>query len=192
LKSILPDIVSAMERHGHMDLDAEVKMRLLSASASTIDRMLALVRRQARPRKKQRKSSKVNKKIPIRTFADWNDLDPGYLEIDFVVHCGGSMTGTFIHTLAVTDICSGWTDCIPLLARGQSLVVEGLDALFEQIPFPIRGIDSDNDSAFINDTLLEFCKARQIEFTRSRAYRKNYQAWIEQKKRCRRSSTRWV
>jgi hypothetical protein len=181
LKAILPDFVDAMERHRHLNLDTEVKNKLLSASASTIDRLLAPIRSQAKPRKKRRKSPKVNKKIPVRTFTDWNDPNPGYLEIDFVVHCGGSMAGTYIHSLVATDVCSGWTDCLPLLAREQSLVVEGLEALFRQIPFHILGIDSDNDSAFINDTLLDFCKEHQIEFTRSRAYRKNDQAWIEQK-----------
>jgi hypothetical protein len=91
------------------------------------------------------------------------------------------MAGSFIHTLAVTDICSGWIECIPLLAREQSLVVEGLEAIRQQLPFAILGIDSDNDSAFICDTLLEYSKAQHIIFTRSRAYRKNDQAWIEQK-----------
>jgi len=181
LKAILPDLVDSMERHGHLNLDTEVKKRLLLASASTIDRLLAPAREPSSSRKKRGKRTKVNKKIPIRTFSDWNDPGPGFLEIDFVVHCGGSMADSFIHTLAVTDICSGWTDCLPLLARSQSLVVEGLDALFRQIPFPILGIDSDNDSAFINETLLAFSKKHGIEFTRSRAYRKNDQAWIEQK-----------
>ena len=91
------------------------------------------------------------------------------------------MTGSFVNTLVATDVCSGWTEFVPLLAREQSLVVEGLEVLIQRIPFSVRGIDSDNDSAFINDTLLMFCKQHQIEFTRSRAYHKNDQAWIEQK-----------
>jgi hypothetical protein len=117
----------------------------------------------------------------VRTFGDWDVPPPGFLEIDFVVHCGGSMSGSFIHTLAATDICSGWVECVPLLAREQALVVEGLEAIGRQLPFPILGIDSDNDSAFICDMLLEYSKTRHIKFTRSRAYRKNDQAWIEQK-----------
>ena len=91
------------------------------------------------------------------------------------------MIGSFIHTLVGTDVSSGWTEFVPLLAREQSLVVEGLDVIFRQIPFPVLGIDSDNDGAFINDTLLTFCREHQIEFTRSRAYHKNDQAWVEQK-----------
>ena len=91
------------------------------------------------------------------------------------------MAGSFIHTLITTDVSSGWTEFIHLLAREQSLVVEGLDAIFQHIPFPVLGIDSDNDSAFINDTLLTFCQKHNVEVTRSRAYHKNDQAWIEQK-----------
>jgi len=181
LKAIIPDLVDAMERHGHLDLDAELRKRLLSASAATIDRLLAPVRKHTQSRRKRRRRSKVSKKVPVRTFADWNEPIPGFFEIDFVVHCGGSMADSFIHTLVATDICSGWTECVPLLVREQSLVVEGLDALCRQVPLPVLGIDSDNDGAFINDSLLEYCEAHQIEFTRSRAYHKNDQAWVEQK-----------
>ena len=181
LKAILPDLIAALERHGHLALDDYVRERLLVVSAATIDRLLVPVRAQARPRRKSRQPSKAREAIAVRTFADWREPDPGYLEIDFVVHCGGSMSDAFIHTLVATDVCSGWTECVPLLAREQSLVVEALDILFRRIPFPVRGVDSDNDGAFINDTRLGFCNARQLEFTRSRPYRKNDQAWVEQK-----------
>jgi hypothetical protein len=181
LHAIIPDLIAALERHGHLGLDQQVRERLLVISAATIDRLLRPVRARARPRRKRRQPSKAREAIPVRTFADWRKPEPGYLEIDFVAHCGGSMSGTFLHTLVATDVCSGWTECVPLLAREQSLVVEALDLLFRRIPFPVRGVDSDNDGAFINDSLLEFCQARQVEFTRCRAYRKNDQAWVEQK-----------
>lgn len=181
LKAILPELLDAMERHGHLSLDPEVRSRVLRISAATIDRLLKPIRSGSQSRRKQRRISKVGKKIPVRTFADWGHPDPGYLEIDFVVHSGGSMTGSFIHTLVATDVCSGWTEFVPLLVKEQSLVVEGLEVLFDQIPFPVLGIDSDNDSAFINDTLLAFCQKHHVEFTRSRPYHKNDQAWVEQK-----------
>ena len=117
----------------------------------------------------------------IRTFADWKDPEPGFLEIDFVSHGGASMQGVFLWSLVATDVCSGWTEMIPLVAREQSLVVEGLGVLRHQFPMPIRGIDTDNDGAFINETLLAYCQEQKLEFTRSRAYQKNDQAWIEQK-----------
>jgi hypothetical protein len=162
-------------------LDGHVRELLLAVSAATIDRMLAPIRREAKPRKKRRRHPKTREAVPIRTFADWQEPKPGYLEIDFVAHCGGSMSGEVIHTLVATDVCSGWTECVPLLAREQSLVAEALDIVFQRMPFPARGIDSDNDSAFINETLLAFCAARRIEFTRCRARQKNDQAWVEQK-----------
>lgn len=123
----------------------------------------------------------MSRDIRIRTFSDWDDPPPGFLEIDFVEHNGGSSAGAFIHTLAGVDVCSEWVESVPLLAKNQSLVVEALEVIRRQFPFPALGIDSDNDSAFINDILLGYCEAHSIEFTRSRAYRKNDQAWIEQK-----------
>ena len=86
-----------------------------------------------------------------------------------------------IHSLLATDICTGWTGAVPLLAREQSLVVAGPEAIGRQLPFPRKGIDSDNDNVFINETLIKYCAERGIEFTRSRPYRKKDQAWIEQK-----------
>jgi hypothetical protein len=181
LKAILPSLVDAMERHGHLNLSSDVKKKLLNISSATIDRLLCSVRNSSQSKKTRRRSKKVGQQVPVRTFADWGSPDPGYLEIDFVFHAGGVMIGSFIHTLVGTDVSTGWTEFIPLLVREQSLVVEGLDVMFRQAPFRILGIDSDNDSAFINDTLLGFCRKNQIQFTRSRAYQKNDQAWVEQK-----------
>lgn len=183
LKAILPELVESMERHGHLALDEEIRRHVLCVSAATIDRLLRPIRDQAGSRKKRQRSSpkKASRKIEVRTFADWNDLGPGNLEIDFVVHSGGSMAGSMIHSLVATDVCSGWIEVIPLLAREQSLVVEALEVIGYQIPIPIVGINSDNDSAFINDTLLSYCEYNQIKFTRARPYHKNDQAWVEQK-----------
>jgi hypothetical protein len=181
LKAILPSFVDAMERHGHLNLNPDVRKQLLKISAATIDRLLCSIRNSSQSKRGKHRSKNIGKQVPIRTFADWESPSPGYLEIDFVVHAGGLMAGSFIHTLVGTDVSSGWTEFVPLLAREQSLVVEGLDVIFKQTPFPVVGIDSDNDSAFINDTLLTFCREHHIEFTRSRAYHKNDQAWVEQK-----------
>ena len=181
LKEILPSLVDAMERHDHLSLDRGVRKRLLSASAATIDRLLRPIRSKARGPKKRTSAKKVNKQIPIRTFADWNEPAPGYLEVDFVAHSGGSTAGELIHGFVATNVCSGWTESVPLLAREQSLVVEGLEVIRKQFPIPILGIDTDNDGAFINDTLLSYGEEQQLEFTRSRAHQKNDQAWIEQK-----------
>jgi hypothetical protein len=181
LKAAIPVLLAAMERHGHLQLDATVRERVLSVSPATIDRLLAPVRKSAGSRRRRRRVRRLDREIPIKTFQDWTDTTPGHLEIDLVVHGGGSMGGECLHSLVVTDVCSGWTEAVALLAREQSLVVEGLDQIRKQVPVPVLGIDSDNDSAFLNDTLADYCKREKITFTRSRAYRKNDQAWIEQK-----------
>ena len=180
LKAALPSMVESLERHGHLDLDPDVRERLFSVSASTMDRLLRPVREQAGSRRRLKRRRKMGSRVPVRTFMDWNEPGPGYLEIDLVAHGGGGVSGAFIHSLVVTDISSGWTEAVPLLAREQSLVVEGLEAISNVFPVPVRGIDSDNDSVFINETLVGYCEENEIEFTRSRAYRKNDQAWIEQ------------
>ena len=181
LKAVLPSMVKSLERHDHLDLAPGVRRRLFSASAATIDRLLRPIREQAGSRRKRKQKRKMGSRIPVRTFSDWKEPEPGYLEIDLVAHCGGTVTGSYISSLVVTDVCSGWTEAIPLVAREQTLVVAGLEAVSRVFPVPIRGINSDNDSVFINETLLSYCTDRGIEFTRSRAYRKNDQAWIEQK-----------
>ena len=181
LKAALPHLVESMERHGHLDLGPEVRERLLAASAATLDRLLKPVRATVASRRKRRRNLSAGRHISVRTFADWDRPPPGFLEIDLVAHCGDNIGGSFIYSLVATDVCTGWTEAVPLLAREQSLVVTGLAAIAKQLPFPVLGIDSDNDSVFINDTLTEYCADRGIEFTRSRAYRKNDQAWIEQK-----------
>jgi hypothetical protein len=181
LKVALPSLIAALEKHDHLKLDQLVRERLLAVSAATMDRLLASIRGEAGSRKRKRRKTKPSKQIPIRTFSDWEEPTPGFLEIDFVLHCGASVAGSYLHSLVVTDVCSGWVEAVPLLAREQSLVVEGLELIRSRMPIAVLGIDSDNDSAFINDTLLTHCQQHQIEFTRCRAYQKNDQAWIEQK-----------
>ena len=138
----------------------------------------------------------MSKRVPVRTYNDRDRPPPGFLEIDLVAHCGGPVSVSFINSLVATGVCTGWTgavplvatgvctgwtEAVPLLAREQSLVVACLEAIGQRLPCPIRGIDSDNDSVFINETLVQYCAGRGIEFTRSRAHRSNDQAWIEQK-----------
>lgn len=181
LKAAIPNMIRALEKHGHLQLDSAVRKLVLAVSAATIDRMLLPVRKGAGARRRRHSRKKVSQAIPIKTFTEWKDTAPGFLEIDFVVHGGGSMAGEYLHSLVVTDVCSGWVEAVPLLAREQNLVIAGLDRIREQLPIPMRGIDSDNDGAFINDTLASYCRGANIAFTRSRPHHKNDQAWIEQK-----------
>ena len=182
LKQVVPALVGAMERHGHLRLNVEVRQRLLAMSAATMDRLLKPVRDVGKQgRRRASLSTPLRKSIAVRTFGDWNDPPPGFFEMDFVAHCGGSVAGSHVHTLAVTDIASGWTVGAAMVVREQQLVIETVQAIRAKLPFPMLGLDVDNDSAFINDTLFGYCKSEKLELTRSRAYRKNDQAWIEQK-----------
>ena len=183
LKALLPTLVPALEHHGHLSLDPAVRERLLAVSAATIDRRLASARAVTAGQRRRRRSALngLRGSVPVRTFGDWKDPAPGFVEADLVAHCGGTLSGSFVWSLVLTDIASGWTECVPLLVREARLVVDALDHLRGALPFPLRGIDTDNGSEFVNEVLVAFCREQGIEFTRSRPYRKNDQAWVEQK-----------
>jgi hypothetical protein len=117
----------------------------------------------------------------VRTFTDWDDAKPGFLEMDLVAHCGDTIAGQYLQTLTATDVRSGWTECLALPQRSQRAVSAAMVELQARLPFPLLGVDSDNDSVFINDTLKRFCEMEQVTFTRSRPYKKNDQCYVEQK-----------
>lgn len=180
LQPFLPTLVAALERHNELCLDEETRTQLLQMSASTIDRKLALFR-QGHGQTTTKPGTLLRESIPIRTFAEWDDAVPGFVEVDLVAHCGDSTEGQSIQTLTAVDIRTGWTECLPLAHRSQVTVSAAVVDLRSRLPFPLLGIDSDNDSAFINDTLTRYCRQEQLTFTRSRPYRKNDQAHVEQK-----------
>ena len=182
LKQITPVLLEAMERHGHVCMDAEIRSRVLAISAATMDRLLRPIReRSTQGRRRNRVSTALRKSIPVRTSGGWNDPEPGFFEMDFVAHCGSSVSGSHLHSLVLTDIASGWTEAAAMVVREQSLVVETVQHIRTRLPFGMLGLDVDNDSAFINETMLAYCQEQGIEFTRSRAYHKNDQARVEQK-----------
>ena len=184
LKALIPMLIDAMERHGHLDLDPVIKTKVLQVSAATIDRVLAPARLHIDGQRKRRKGvgAAIRRSIPVRTFADWRDPPPGFFEIDMVEHCGGVKTnGDFVHTLTMTDIASGWTECVAMRMREQMLIVEAFEKVASELPFAMLGVDSDNDSAFMSQSVFDYCKGHGLEQTRSRAYKKNDQAWVEQK-----------
>ena len=183
LRPLLPILVEAMEQHGHLQLVPEVRARLLAISAATIDRALRDVRQQAGTAKRRRSppSAAIRRSVPVRTFDGWDDPSPGFVEADLVAHSGPVARGSFVQTLVLTDIATGWTECAPLLVREQRLLTEVLGELRKLLPFPLLGLDTDNDSVFMNETVRDYCQQAGIEFTRCRPYRKNDQAWVEQK-----------
>lgn len=182
LQPFLPEMVSVLERCEEMQLTPDVKELLLSMSRSTIDRCLQPARFEQRKGLSTTKPGTLLKKaIPVRTFADWDDARPGFLEIDLVAHCGETTAGQYLNTLTAVDIATGWVECVPILHRSQSQVSAAICALRNRLPFDLLGLDSDNGGEFINETLYAYCLTEKITFTRSRPYKKNDQAHVEQK-----------
>jgi len=182
LHPYLPEGIKVLERCGELRLSPETKTLLLRMSRSSIDRCLAPVRfNQPHGRSTTKPGTLLKKNIPIRTFADWDEDKPGFLEIDCVAHSGDNISGQYLYTLTCTDICTGWTEPLALPRRSQEAVCTAIDLMRPQLPFDLLGIDSDNGSEFINDLLYRYCQDAHITFTRSRPYQKNDQAHVEQK-----------
>ena len=181
LKALLPIPLPALERNGHLKLDETIRPKILAMSASTIDRLLRVPRKATRFNKPRRVVPEPRRRIPIRTFADWHEPPPGSMEMDLVSHCGEVNRGSYVHSLVLTDIASGWIEAAPLVVREGSLVVETVERIRVGLPFALRALDVDNGTEFVNDRLIEYCLGHGIELSRSRPYRKNDQAWVEQK-----------
>ena len=180
---MIPTLLPALQQHGRLELSEGEQAQLFAVSAATIDRMLGDVRVAAAGGRRRRVGfySAIRREVPIRTFNDWKDPAPGFCEVDMVAHGGTSVAGSFIQTLTMVDVATGWTECLPLVTRGGSLVVEALKRAQSLFPWLLRGVDFDNDSAFMNEVVVPWCRGQKLEVTRSRAYKKNDQAFVEQK-----------
>ena len=183
LHPFLPEGVQILERCDVLSLSPQTKQLLLSMSRATIDRCLKNARfiHPQHGLSTTKPGSLLKQAIPIRTFTPWEDERPGFLEIDLVAHCGSSVAGSYLNTLTATDIATTWTDFRALPNKTQAAVSQAIVELRQELPFPLLGLDSDNGSEFINDTLYRYCLSEQITFTRSRPYQKNDQAHVEQK-----------
>ena len=182
LQPFLPEAIRVLERCKAIELSKDTKELLLKISSASIDRCLRPVRIKSRHGLSTTKPGNLLKKsIAVRTFTEWSEERPGFMEIDLVAHCGDNTTGQFLNTLTCTDVCTSWTDITGLPRRSQEAVCEAIHQMRQRLPFPLLGIDSDNGSEFINDLLYRYCLDAKITFTRSRPYQKNDQAHVEQK-----------
>ena len=183
LAPMLSELVAVLRRFGELVIDDDTAALLAGMSAATIDRRLAPERRkhQLKGRSHTKPGSLLKSQIPIRTWADWDDARPGFVEIDLVGHDGGNAAGEYAFTLTVTDIATGWTENSSVRNKARKWVLAALDDIAKTMPFPILGVDSDNGSEFINHHLLTWCEQRQITFTRSRPGNKNDGCHVEQK-----------
>jgi hypothetical protein len=178
--------IDALERHGELALSEGQRAQLLAMSARTIDRLLAERRRRLRlkGRAMTKPGTLLKSAIPVRTFADWNEAKPGFLEIDLVAHEGGDPRGEFAYSLCATDVASGWTEPRVVRNRARCWTLEALKEIRASLPFPLLGIDSDNGSEFINAHLATWTAEQKISFTRGRPNEKNDSCYVEQKNWC--------
>lgn len=183
LKPFLGELVKVMRQHGELAVSAGVEAEVCQMSASTIDRSLHPYRRLGgrRPFTTTKPGSLLKSSIPIRTFADWQENRPGFLEVDLVPHCGDSSEGFYLTTLSTVDVASGWSECIGVWGKGQERVGAAVHRVRQRLPLPLLGLDSDNGSEFINQHLYRYCQREGITFTRSRSYKKNDSCHVEQK-----------
>ena len=183
LAAALPDLVPRLRRFKELAIEDGTAALLLKIAPATIDRRLKVDRVKLDPRGRShtKPGTLLKDSIPMRTWAEWDDAVPGFVEIDLVGHEGGNSRGEFCFTLTITDICTGWTETRSVRNKAQKWVFAAIKEATAAFPFPIRGIDSDNGSEFINWGLLRWCEQEQLTFTRSRSGNKNDGAHVEQK-----------
>lgn len=183
LAPALKEVVPRLQRFREISVDTEVKRKLLNISPATIDRLLAKERRKQtiKGRSNTKPGTLLRNQIPVRTFSDWDEQRPGFVEVDLVGHDGGDGSGEFAQTLDVTDVCTTWTETEAVRNKAQKWVFDALKDIRERMPFPLLGIDSDSGGEFINHHLFRYCQQEGITFTRTRSYRKNDNCFVEQK-----------
>ncbi len=179
----LPELVGILKRKGELSLAEETETQLCRMSASTIDRLLRRWRGSGTRRglSTTKPGTLLKNSIPVRTFSEWNENKPGFLEAELVAHCGDSTQGFYLTTLSTVDVATGWCEPVAVWGKGQERVGGAVHRVREHLPMPMLGLDSDNGSEFINQGLKDYCQRWGITFTRSRSYKKNDSCHVEQK-----------
>jgi hypothetical protein len=183
LRVALKEIIPVLKQNFEIQVSRDDEQKLLKMSAATIDRLLADERKKynLKGRSQTKPGTLLKHQIPIRTFREWDESQPGFVEIDLVGHDGGDGSGDFCQTLDVTDVHTGWTETEAVRNKAQVRVFKALTDISQRLPFQLRGIDSDNGSEFINNELYRYCIKEQITFTRTRPHRKNDNCFVEEK-----------
>lgn len=166
-------------------LDDQLKTKLAAISPATIDRLLKPVRVKyaGKGRCGTKPGTLLKNQIPIQNNI-WDCSQPGFFEADTVAHCGNSLAGDFAWSLTFTDIATTWTENRAVWNKGAHGVLERIKDIEKSLVFPIRGFDCDNGSEFLNYHLFRYFTDRPVhavQFTRSRPYKKNDNAHVEQK-----------
>ncbi len=182
-RPFLPELIGILRRKGELIITDEIGAQLCRMSASTIDRVLRRWRLTA-PRHgltTTKPGTLLKNAIPVRTFSEWSENKPGFLEVDLVAHCGDSTEGIYLNTLSAVDVATGWYEPVVVWGKGQARVGGAIYNVSQRLPMPLLGLDSDNGSEFINQSLYDYCRRNKITFTRSRSYKKNDSCHVEQK-----------
>jgi hypothetical protein len=183
LQPFLPELLDRLLAFGALPLTPDTATALRRVSAATLKRLLAPIRatRPLRGRGMTRAGTWLKHQIPIRTFAEWDDARPGFLEGDLVAHCGPTTAGFYLFTLCAVDIVTAWTELHAVWGKHQERVGGAIHHVRQRLPMPLLGWDSDSGSEFINEAFWRYCQREGITFTRGRAGRKNDSAHVEQK-----------
>lgn len=183
LKPFIPELIRVLKRDGELAISFEVETKLLAISATTIDRLLAPTKKKLRVKGigGTKPGTLLKSQIPVRTFADWDDLIPGFFELDSVAFCGNTLSGQHIWGLNFVDVATGWVGLDAVMGKGQEGIHQASKDFKKRLPFKMLGIDSDNGSEFINGIMVRFCQENQITFTRIRPGKKNDNCYVEQK-----------
>lgn len=183
LAPFVGEVIASLERHGELTLDDATRTRIVSLSAATIDRWLRPTRTSLprRPRTGPAALGGLASEVAVRTFAEWADAVPGEVQGDLVVHCGVSTAGFYLTSLVLVDVATGWLEVEPVWGLSQERVGGALDATRRRLPMPLLAFHTDNGSAFLNARVQPYCRRRGIRTTRGRPYKKNDQAWVEQR-----------
>lgn len=181
LQPFLPELAPKLEELGELEIADDTRYLLTTASIATVYRHLKQAkRRSVVPFGTTKPGNLLKSQIAIR-YGRWDEENPGWLESDTVAHGGDSAEGQFIHSYNFVDIATAWTEQVATMGKGERATVAGLKEMQGRFPFPILGIDSDNGGEYINHHLYAFCKQEKMTFTRSRRYKKNDNAHVEQK-----------
>lgn len=183
LAPILTEQVDHLRRLGELRCSAVVAEQLKQVSARTIDRLLRREKRVRRLRRNRNPAVQplIYQKVPVKVAADWDTNEIGNVQVDFVLHCGRSTGGDYVHTISAVDIATNWWEGEAIAVRSQHATKAGLNQMRGRFPFRIRELHPDNDSALVNDLLWDWCRDQKIRLSRSRPYKKNDNAWVEQK-----------
>lgn len=183
LQPFLDEIIPHLELHGELTLSQELRVLVCGVSASTIDRLMQAYRRvrRQRPWTQGAGEESLRQEVTVRTFGEWQGVEPGAMQADLVAHCGESTEGFYLTTLTVVDVATGWCELEAVHGKSRERVGGAIHRVRERLPFPLRYLHTDNGGEFLNHLLVEWCRRQGIRITRGRPYRKNDQAYVEQR-----------